>query len=1013
MISIIRSIASPTSMLYWLNLAVVALLICAVSLLCVKLIRNRSEVFRHAFVVTSLLVLLVSPIAVWVGTHSQLGLLTIKNNLPAQTPAPLSPDTPAQARSPWEEFALKFIFSDQDAVEGESAKNEQNEAPAAASAPPRVAVNIPWKQLGFSLLLMIWCCGTVWFVLQTIRGGVRIRKYLRLSIPVTEKVILAARQCAAQKVGLATIPPILKSEWVPVPLSTGVCYSAVILPEAFLREASQEEIEAVLTHELAHISRRDHWVGLVQQLTVAIFWWNPLVYPLSRLCSCLAEEICDDYAANSLKDGEDFARLLVGMAERVVKHVHIPLAIEILPARRHDLERRITRLMQKERKMKTRLSLNHVALVSLFGLLMMATSVLSTVWADSRADIPADSPDTEAAATSPEERTGALDETSIEESVEKDGETPSSAQGETFPGQSVAPSQGKLRLLMEGNRFDHFDSRLSPDGLKLAYSTGRPGMIVVRDLSTDVERKYEKTTLDAAFPVWSPDGKRIAFMDTQDGNVPVSILTLESGEVEVTDIQLAFPYDWSGNGRFLLVEDISVDEKGSYLVDLKAGKTQGATRYYAFFSGIDTGFPRLSPDGHYVAFSSSEDAEESDIFVHSMGSDERIRITSHRGADRSPLWSVDGKYILFVSSREQGLHHLNSIAFEGGKPLGEPEIVVSDMGDSVTLNSCSNSGSLLFSERSDNQLGVYSTDIDPVSGAVLGEPDQLTDGRSKASGPAWSLNGKYIAYYEITESGDFLLCVMNSDGSDKRTLGSISVYDRGNIRKAWRPKAWHPDNDQILYSGREADPENPEKTLDGIYSISIRSRERKLIYHDPDFQGGMHVSPDGKHLALTSGSDQKPQLYIVDYDGQNRRQLVKSDGAIRKPCFTPDGKEIIYTFAVSAEGKEDRRSIMAVSIAGGEPREIYAREDPNDGFDTHPASWLPDGRFVFDIIHAQDDRPQYAINMDGKSAPVKISDSGRLRGGYSVSPDGTKAVFGLWTTSTSKLWLMSDFLPED
>ena len=172
----------------------------------------------------------------------------------------------------------------------------------------------------------------------------------------------------------------------------------------------------------------------------------------------------------------------------------------------------------------------------------------------------------------------------------------------------------------------------------------------------------------------------------------------------------------------------------------------------------------------------------------------------------------------------------------------------------------------------------------------------------------------------------------------------------------------------------------------------------------------MNISPDGKHLVLTSGSDQKRQLYIVDYDGQNRRQLVKSDGQVWwGPSFTPDGKEIIYSFKVSAEGKRDRRSIMAVSIEGGEPREIYASEDPNDRFDTFPSSWLPDGRYVFDIIHEKG-RLQYAINMDGKSDPVRISDY--LGGAYIISPDGTKAVFHRGTRRT-RLWLMRVFLPDN
>jgi len=171
MMSLIQSIASPTSMLYWLNLAVVVTLICAASLVLVKVFQKWCEVFRHAFVVASLLVLLVAPIAVWVGGDSQLGLLTIKNTHLAETRSVSPLETPTQARSRWEEFVLNLIFSDKDAAYRESTANDQTATHEALSTPSLPGANIPWRQAAFCLLLITWCCGTAWFVLRTVRGG--------------------------------------------------------------------------------------------------------------------------------------------------------------------------------------------------------------------------------------------------------------------------------------------------------------------------------------------------------------------------------------------------------------------------------------------------------------------------------------------------------------------------------------------------------------------------------------------------------------------------------------------------------------------------------------------------------------------------------------------------------------------------------------------------------------------------------------------------------------------------
>ena len=872
---------------------------------------------------------------------------------------------------------------------------------------PAVKLSTVHAKLTYPSWLMVgWLLVVVSLLLSLLWSQKRTRRMIQQSEPLGLETIPWNE--LKRLAGLRRTVRLLSSASVTGPAACGIIHPVILVPPDFLKHFSPNQIQWILLHELAHIRRADVLVALGQKILQILYFFNPVVWLVNWIIDKQREYVCDDTAlAVGETPRQECGEAFVSLMRR--QNSSFALANNLVGTFSHKIQirRRIMRILDTKRTLHAGLSKGALGL-----LILTAVFVMPSVQADNQAINPT---------------SVALAQTSTDSAIElkSEPEIPGlqvvagsiPAAGGTLPGKSMTRPQLTLRLLQEkeiGN-----DKRLSPDGLKMVYCTYNPSLIVVSDLSTGAERKYEQAVSNWVAwvsPVWSPDGKRIAFLDGKSAakgkDQTVSILTLDSGDVEKTDIR-AMPCDWSGDGRFLLVLDLRGGEKseGLQLVDLKTGEAQAAIRPFNWDWWV---LPRLSPDGRCVVYHGPRDHEpdnindlfvQNDIFVQKIGADEPIRIASHKDGAWYPLWTADGKHILFMSNRDLGRPDLYSIAFQDGKPMGEPEIVVSDIGRGVTLYSCSNSGRLLFCESDKWQGGVFSSNIDPVSGNILGEPYQLTHNESEAGYPVWSRNGQFIAYYETTESGDRLLCVINSDGHNKKILGSINTFGRRFLLMAW-----HPDNDHILYPGREADPENPEKTLSGIYAVSIRTQERKLIYHDPEFKGGMDISPDGKHLALTSGSDENPQLYIVDYDGQNRRQLVSSGSKIRKPSFTPDGKEIIYTVSVSAEGSRDLTSIMAVSIDGGEPREIYASEDPNEGFDTIPSSWLPDGRFVFDIIRrTHGDRPEYAINMDGKSDPVKISDY--IGDWYSVSPNGTRALFAR-RTRNSKLWLMSDFLSK-
>ncbi len=67
-------------------------------------------------------------------------------------------------------------------------------------------------------------------------------------------------------------------------------------------------------------------------------------------------------------------------------------------------------------------------------------------------------------------------------------------------------------------------------------------------------------------------------------------------------------------------------------------------------SGNPTEFhsePKLSPDGNFIAFSQGLIGGNTDIFLMTPEGNEKIRVTNHPGRDENPVWSPDGRYLLF------------------------------------------------------------------------------------------------------------------------------------------------------------------------------------------------------------------------------------------------------------------------------------------------------------------------------------------------------------------------------
>ena len=201
--------------------------------------------------------------------------------------------------------------------------------------------------------------------------------------------------------------------------------------------------------------------------------------------------------------------------------------------------------------------------------------------------------------------------------------------------------------------------RWSPDGKKIAFVTG--GQIWVMEDDGDHKDQVTKISTSAAAPVWSPDGKWIAFNSdvypdcTDDDCNKSKDEQAEKSKVKAhITTRLLFRHwdEWRDVKR---THVFVVSSKGGPASDLTRGDFDSPP--YAAASGVDFTF---SPDGKELAYVRNPDKVEalstnSDLYVVQLSGGTAKNITaSNHGYDVGPVYTRDGKYILYRSQAKAG-----------------------------------------------------------------------------------------------------------------------------------------------------------------------------------------------------------------------------------------------------------------------------------------------------------------------------------------------------------------------
>jgi serine/threonine-protein kinase len=250
------------------------------------------------------------------------------------------------------------------------------------------------------------------------------------------------------------------------------------------------------------------------------------------------------------------------------------------------------------------------------------------------------------------------------------------------PGSTVKPQRtlvwvdrsGKEELAAdETDGYEH--CKISPDATKAALTidSGMSNSIWIRDLNRKSSLKLTSDEANDIAPLWSPDGKRIAYFSDRDNGFGIYWKAADNpGDIEKlfgSPNRFIFPCCWSDDGNYLVIQEITNNSPVGADIAALNMKIRGERKpllqgkYHVYG-------PQISPDGKWMAYQSNETGQF-EIYLRpfpDVGGEGQLPISS--GGGHSPLWSLpDGRELFYRNGdATMSVRVKTGPAFNLGKP---------------------------------------------------------------------------------------------------------------------------------------------------------------------------------------------------------------------------------------------------------------------------------------------------------------------------------------------------------
>jgi tricorn protease len=416
-----------------------------------------------------------------------------------------------------------------------------------------------------------------------------------------------------------------------------------------------------------------------------------------------------------------------------------------------------------------------------------------------------------------------------------------------------------------------------------------------------------------------------------------------------------YPHYHQGRIAFTYLGDIwTADDNGQNVRRVTVHKARDA-------------YPRFSPDGKWIAFSSDRNGNM-DVFIIPSEGGTAKQLTFHSSDDTVLGWSPDSRTVLFSSQRgEDFMGKLYTISVDGGLPKNAG----SDMGVWATY---SPDGKKLAINRKGQVYwrkyyrGAYQTDVTVMDIAAKKFTD-VTDFDGLDSWPMWSTDGNI--YFVSDRDGNGLTNIWRV-GEAGGKAERVTTFKTGDVR--W--PAMSADGKTIVF---EHDfgiwkMDVPSKKVTPIkLDIAAETQENVAEYRDFNSQLDEYdLSPNSRRIAFSIHGE----IFTAPVDEGDLKQITDSSARDKDPEYSPDGKWL--AFISDQSGREEL--YVAASDGSDEPKKIT-------DFDTLKFSfaWAPNSK---EIAFNSSDNKLRKYNVETKqTAELTASKYGNISQPV-WSPDG-------------------------